>query len=121
MTTHSGKRTRKNVRSGFAAALRRQRKVVWGLVALLAAVVALTAVPVVVQAGVQPPPAQEGFVPVTDVPPEEQLPAAPLVIAAYAIAWVIVVAYLWSIWRRLTRVEQELAAVSRRLDTGAGG
>ena len=70
--------------------------------------------------GAQPPPAPpEGFVPVTDVPPEEQLPAAPLVIAAYAVAWVAVVLYLWSIWQRLSRVEREMTAVSRRLGSGA--
>jgi CcmD family protein len=63
-------------------------------------------------------PAQEGFVPVDQLPPDEQLPAAPLLIAAYAIAWVAVLAYLWSIWRRLAKVERELADVSRRVEAG---
>ena len=68
----------------------------------------------------QPPPsaAQEGFVPVDQLPPDDQLPAAPLLIAAYAIAWVAVLGYLWSIWRRLGKVERELAEVSRRLEPG---
>jgi CcmD family protein len=35
--------------------------------------------------------------------------------AAYAVAWAAVLLYVWSIWRRLTRVEAELGDVSRRL------
>jgi CcmD family protein len=41
-----------------------------------------------------------------------------LVIAAYAIAWIAVFGYLWSIWQRLARVERELADVSRRIAAG---
>jgi CcmD family protein len=71
--------------------------------------------------GQQPPPssAQEGFVPVDQLPPDEALPAAPLLITAYAAAWVIVLLYLWSIWRRLGRVERELAEVGRRIEAGS--
>ncbi len=62
------------------------------------------------------PPA--GFVPAGDLPAREELPAAPLVIGAYAVAWVLVFGYLWSIWQRLGRVERELAEVSRRIEAG---
>jgi CcmD family protein len=48
------------------------------------------------------------------LPPEEQLPAARLLIAAYGFVWVALMAYVWSIWRRLTRVERELTHVARR-------
>lgn len=61
-------------------------------------------------------PATDGFVPVYDLPPEEQLPAAPLLVGAYAFAWVMVFGYLWSLWRRLTKVEKEMGEVARRID-----
>ena len=67
----------------------------------------------------QPPTPPEGFVPQSSLVPQEQLPAAPLVIAAYAVAWVAVFGYLWSIWRRIGRVELDLAEVSRRIAAGA--
>ena len=65
------------------------------------------------------PPAQEGFVPVDQLPGQEQLPAAPLVAAAYGVAWAAVLVYVWTVWRRLAKVERELADVSRRLEPGA--
>jgi HAMP domain-containing protein len=46
------------------------------------------------------------------------LPAAPLVIGAYAVAWVAVFIYLWSIWQRTSRVERDLAELSRRVAAG---
>jgi CcmD family protein len=62
---------------------------------------------------------EQGFVPVTNLPAQEQLPAAPLVMGAYAVAWVAVLLYLWSIWRRLSHVEREIASVNRRIEAGA--
>ena len=59
--------------------------------------------------------AQDGFVPMDEIPPEDQLPAAPLVMVAYAVAWAIVIGYLWTIWQRLGSVEKELAEVGRRI------
>ncbi len=59
--------------------------------------------------------AQDGFVPMDDIPPEDQMPAAPLVAAAYAVVWAIAVGYLWTIWQRLGTVEAELADVARRV------
>lgn len=61
------------------------------------------------------PPGPAGFVPISQLPPGEQLPAARLVIGAYAFVWVALLAYLWSIWRRLGTVERELETLSRRL------
>jgi CcmD family protein len=67
----------------------------------------------------QPPEPPAGFVPADSLPQQEQLPAAPLVIAAYAVAWVLVFGYLWTIWQRLGRVERELGEVRRRVEGGA--
>ena len=65
---------------------------------------------------VQPPEAaQDEFVPMGDIPPEDQLPSAPLLVAAYSVVWAIAIGYLWTIWRRLGTVERELADVSRRI------
>ena len=64
------------------------------------------------------PPAQEGFVPVDQLQDQERLPAAPLVAAAYGVAWGAVLIYVWFLWRRLARVERELADVARRIDAG---
>jgi CcmD family protein len=62
-------------------------------------------------------PAQDGFVPVTGNEADvEKLPAAPLVFAAYGFVWVAMIAYVFSLWRRLVRVERELADVSARLE-----
>jgi CcmD family protein len=70
----------------------------------------------------QPPPpsaAQEGFVPVDQLPkPQDTMPAAPLVATAYAFVWVMLFGYLVSIWRRLNAVERELQSVARRIGTG---
>ena len=68
-----------------------------------------------------PAPPQEGFVPVddTDMQNQEQLPAAPLVAAAYGVAWAAVLIYVWFLWRRLAAVDRELTAMTRRLESGA--
>jgi CcmD family protein len=62
----------------------------------------------------QPPPAQGEFVPISQLPPGDTLPAAPLLVAAYAFVWVVLMVYLWSIWRRLGKVETELQALEHR-------
>ncbi len=92
----------------------------WTLLLLLTVVLDIAAQGAA-QGSPQPPPkpaAQDGFVPIDQLAPKEELPAAPLVIAAYAIAWMIPFVYVWSIWRRLNKVEAELADVTRRLGSG---
>ncbi len=56
----------------------------------------------------------EGFQPVTGAPPGEQIPAAPLVIGAYAFFLLLMIFYLWTIWRRIGKVETEMHALERR-------
>ena len=62
----------------------------------------------------QPPAAQEGFVPVTGVPASEQVPAAPLVVGAYAFFLLLMMFYLWTIWNRLSKVEKDMQELARR-------
>jgi hypothetical protein len=84
-----------------------------------AAVVAsllLSAVPLVAQA----PPGQTEFVPLNELPPTEQLPAAPLLVTAYAVFLVLMIFYVWTVWRRLSRVETEMRALEQRT-TAKGG
>jgi CcmD family protein len=83
--------------------------------------VLLLGAPVIAHAQSQPaspaPPAtaaQDGFVPVSQLPPQEQLPAAPLVIGAYGFMWVAVLVYVWSLSRRLTDVRKDLDVLKRR-------
>ena len=89
----------------------------WRVVLLWIVLVAGLASAVPLAAQQQPPrrPAQDEFVPIDELPPQEQLPAAPLLIAAYSVAWVAVAGYLFSIWRRMGRVEHELAEIGRRV------
>jgi CcmD family protein len=60
-------------------------------------------------------PGQTEFVPVTELPASEQLPAARLLIVAYAFVWVAILAYLWMMWRRLDKVEREISTLSAQL------
>jgi CcmD family protein len=62
----------------------------------------------------QPPAGQSEFVPVDTLPPGDQLPAAPLLIAAYAFVWVAAMFYVWTVWRRLNKVETEMQALAQK-------
>lgn len=60
---------------------------------------------------------QDAFVPLSELQ-RETLPAAPLVYGAYAFAWTALLVYVWMLWRRLTRVERELADAGARQESG---
>lgn len=62
----------------------------------------------------QPAALQDDFVPAATLPATESLPAAPMVIAAYAFVWAALLVYVWFIWRRMQKVEGELADLERR-------
>ena len=64
----------------------------------------------------QPSGGQGSFtaVPIDQLPPTEQLPAAQLLIAAYAFAWIAVFLYVWTVWRRLNKVETEMRVLEQR-------
>lgn len=72
------------------------------------------------QPGAQAGDPQAGFVPAKDLPAQEQLPAAPLVMAAYAFVWAVLLVYVWTVWRRLGKVEREVRDLSARLASRPG-
>lgn len=57
--------------------------------------------------------AQDEYVPIDQLPQDDKLPAAPFLIAAYAVAWGAVLIYVLMLWRRLGRVEVELREARR--------
>lgn len=59
-------------------------------------------------------PARDQYLPIDKLPPSERMPSAPFVIAAYAIVWMIAMYYLWSIWRRTGKLEDDMQALARR-------
>jgi CcmD family protein len=63
-------------------------------------------------AGAAQPP--KDFVPVENAPEGEQIPAMPLLGAAYGFIWVGVLVYVWSLARKLQKVESELADLESR-------
>jgi CcmD family protein len=69
--------------------------------------------------GFQPPPQTE-YLPVKPGTVVEQLPAAPLLIAAYTFVWIALIVYLWTIWRRISKVEADMRALARRSPGGGG-
>ena len=69
---------------------------------------------VVAQAPQPSPKQQEEFVPIDQLPPEEQMPAAPMVVAAYAFIWVAFIAYVFTLVKRVRKVEEDV----RRLERG---
>jgi CcmD family protein len=60
-------------------------------------------------------PGQSEFKPVTEIPASEQLPSAPLVIAAYAFVWLAFMVYVWMMWRKLGKVDEELHTLSTQI------
>lgn len=68
-----------------------------------------------------PPPtttaAQDEYLPISELPDSEKLPAAPFLVAAYIIVWVALLLYVLSLRRRLDWVEADLRE-ARRLTSG---
>jgi CcmD family protein len=58
---------------------------------------------------------QDQFVPVKALPQQDQLPAATLVMVAYGFVWAVLLVYVWTVWRRLVRVEREMRDLSQRI------
>ena len=56
----------------------------------------------------QPPQQQEEFVPIDELPPQDQLPAAPLLVVAYCFVVLALFAYVLSVARRVATVQREI-------------
>ena len=61
------------------------------------------------------PQQQDEFVPLEELPPQDQLPAAPLLVAAYSIVVLALFGYVISVARRLNVVQRELARLESDL------
>jgi len=77
----------------------------------------LTTVAMIAQ---QPPSGSDQFLPLDKLPPGQELPAAPFLIGAYAFVWVAAMFYLWTIWRRVGKLGDEMKALERRSVRGDG-
>ncbi|MEP7116585.1 MAG: CcmD family protein [Acidobacteriota bacterium] len=65
-------------------------------------------------AAAQPKPSPDEFVPISEIPAEEQIPAINLVAAAYGFVWVAVFGYVWSLGSRLKKAEDEIARLEHK-------
>ena len=84
----------------------------------VAFVLTMPVAPLVAQ---QQPKQQEEFTPVDQLPPQEQLPAAPLLVGAYAFVLLMLFAYLVMVSRRLTTIRSEVDRLDADLKrTGKG-
>jgi len=64
-------------------------------------------------------PSQQGeFIPVSELPPQEQMPAAPLLIGAYVFVMIVLFVYVLSVSRRLRSVQQEIDRLDSTIKQG---
>jgi CcmD family protein len=89
------------------------------LVGLSAVLLGIGVVPQATAAlAAQQPPRQDEYVSVKELPPQDQLPAAPLLITAYAFVLVVLFVYVSSVARRLKGVQQELDRLDATIKQG---
>jgi CcmD family protein len=82
------------------------RPIVRRFAAAVLALMCVATLPLTIFAQTQEPPSE--FTPIDQLPPTEPFPAAPLLIAAYAVVLVVLFFYLLSVARRLTVVQREV-------------
>jgi hypothetical protein len=61
------------------------------------------------------PPRQDEFVPISQLPPTEQMPAAPLVVGAYVFVLVVFFVYMLSVAKRVGAVQREVQSLEAEL------
>lgn len=96
-----------------------------GLLVFVSSLVVATGASVLAQPTATPPSgtptttaAQDEFVPISELPPEDRLPAAPFLVGAYTVTLVLLAGYVWLLWRRLGVVQHELNEVRRATRPG---
>ena len=92
----------------------------WGGPVFLVALLIIGSQATVIVEAMQPAPVEE-FVPIGELPEEDRLPAAPFLISAYSIVWILAFGYFWMLSRRLSAVEREMVALTKRRDDAANG
>ena len=63
----------------------------------------------------QPPAPVDEFVPIDQLPQQEQIPAANLLVPAYAFVWLAVLVYVVSVARRMSGVERDVQRLESEL------
>jgi CcmD family protein len=66
------------------------------------------AAPLLAQQPPSRPQQQDEFVPIDQLPPQDQMPAAPLLIAAYSFLMLALFGYVLSLARRMSAVRREI-------------
>jgi small-conductance mechanosensitive channel len=92
--------------------LSRASKTLWIVIGLL--VTFAVCAPVALAA----PQGTEGFQKMVPRQPgqgDESLPATSLIYAAYALVWLVLIGYLFLLWRRAARIEGQVVALHDRL------
>jgi CcmD family protein len=69
----------------------------------------------------QPPEQQDQFRPISELPPQDQLPAAPLLIGAYSVVLLALFFYVLSVARRLNSVQREMQRLETDVKRGGRG
>jgi hypothetical protein len=69
----------------------------------------------------QKPTQQEAFTPIGELPPEEQLAAAPLLIGAYVFVLAVLFGYLVTVSRRLGAIERDIHRLASDLKPAGRG
>ena len=88
------------------------------LVLIAALVLISPAAPAFVSAQ-QPTEQQEAFVPAESLPQREQMPAAPLLISAYAFVMLVLFAYVISLSRRMGAVKADIGRLESEMKRGS--
>ena len=85
------------------------------------AVVFVLTMQVAPMAAQQDPRQQEAFTPIDQLPPQEQLPAAPLLVGAYAFVRLMLFGYLVMVSRRLSAIQTEVDRLDADLKRSGKG